>query len=315
MHVGTVSEIWRFPVKSMSGEPMESCTVNANGVELDRTWAVRDVEKGECRGAKQWPVLLQCKAVYRGARDDTAYGGSKNAIRHVDITFPDGSGTASDAPDINERLSTLLGKPVTFEALRPASDHEFYRRAAPGSALLGRLGRSKTMVRGIQALMRVAKLDGELREDFSREDGEPLPDLSSLPPEVLEFTSPLGTFFDAYPIHVLTTASLREMKRVQPDAAWDSRRFRPNFLIETSPELTGLVESHWSGRILRVGDLRLRCTIPTMRCGMTMHAQGDLPREPAILRSIVREADQNLGVYASVESPGSVRPGDAVTLE
>ncbi len=255
------------------------------------------------------------EAIYRGAPDGSAASGSKNAIRHVDITFPDGSGTASDAPDVNERLSTLLGKPVTFEALRPASDREFYRRAAPGSALLGRIGRSKTMVRGIQAMMRVAKLDGELREDFSREDGEPLPDLSTLPPELLEFTSPPGTFFDAFPIHVLTTASLAEMKRLAPSAAWDARRFRPNFLIESPAELSGLIESEWSGRILRIGELRLRCTIPTMRCGMTMHAQGDLPREPAILRSIVREADQNLGVYASVESPGSVRQGDPVTLE
>lgn len=105
------------------------------------------------------------------------------------------------------------------------------------------------------------------------------------------------------------------MKHLNSSAEWDRLRFRPNFLIETAPEFSGLVETEWAGRILKIGDLRLRCTIPTMRCGMTMHAQGDLPRDPTVLRSIVREADQNLGVYASVESPGRVHRGDPVILE
>ena len=134
------------------------------------------------------------------------------------------------------------------------------------------------------------------------------------PPEVLEFTSPLGTYFDAFPIHVLTTASLEAMKRFNASAAWDVRRFRPNFLIETEGSIDGLIEAGWSGRTLRLGNVALKCEIPTVRCGMTTHAQDDLPKDPSVLRSIVRDAEQNLGVYASVTEAGSAAVGDALEL-
>jgi uncharacterized protein YcbX len=58
----------------------------------------------------------------------------------------------------------------------------------------------------------------------------------------------------------------------------------------------------------------LKCEIPTVRCGMTMQAQAELEKDPSILRSIVRDADQNLGIYASVIGPGEVRVGDSVEL-
>ena len=46
---------------------------------------------------------------------------------------------------------------------------------------------------------------------------------------------------------------------------------------------------------------------------MTTHAQTGLAKDPSVLRSIVKEADQNLGIYASVTT-GSVREGDRVEL-
>jgi hypothetical protein len=47
---------------------------------------------------------------------------------------------------------------------------------------------------------------------------------------------------------------------------------------------------------------------------MTIQAQAGLEKDPSILRTIVRDADQNLGVYASVVTPGEVRVGDLVEL-
>ena len=135
-----------------------------------------------------------------------------------------------------------------------------------------------------------------------------------MPQEVLEFTSPLGTYFDAFPINLLTTASLQKMAQLNPSAIWDVRRFRPNFLIETSDELDGLVEAGWAGRVLRVGEVELKLEIPCARCGMTTHAQKDLPKDSSILRTVVKEGNQNMGVYASVISGGSVNVGDVVEL-
>ena len=93
------------------------------------------------------------------------------------------------------------------------------------------------------------------------------------------------------------------------------RRFRPNFLIETEPEIKGLIESEWAGRIVRLGGVEIRGEIPTVRCGMTIQAQDNLPKDPRILRTIVRDADQNLGIYASVVTTGDVRVGDVVEVE
>jgi len=153
-----------------------------------------------------------------------------------------------------------------------------------------------------------------VREYFSRETNEPIPDMSILPPEVLEFTSPPGTYFDAFPINVLTTASLEAMARFNPTAVWDVRRFRPNFLIQTNNEFEGLIEAGWNGRTLLLSAVELKCEIPTARCGMTSHGHSGHPKDPSVLRSIVKDANQNLGVYASVVQGGGISLGDPVEL-
>lgn len=308
MFVGRVREIWRYPLKSMAGERLETCGVGARGLYGDRGWALRDEKAGEMRGAKISPALMLCAARYR---EQPAEDG---APIHADITLPDGTLTATDAPDVNERLSELLGRRVTLWPLRPASDRAHYRRAMPAARLVGFLSRSRNFRRLALGAMRVAGRDRELREDFGREPGEPLPDLSALPAEIFEFTSPPGTYFDAFPVHLLTTASLDALARLNPDSAWDARRFRPNFLVETAEGVEGLVESGWGGRSLRVGGLMLKCEMPTPRCSMTIQAQAGLPKDPRVLRTIVREAGQSLGVYAVVQSPGTVSAGDAVEL-
>ena len=47
---------------------------------------------------------------------------------------------------------------------------------------------------------------------------------------------------------------------------------------------------------------------------LTIQAQRELPKDPRVLRTIVKEAGQSLGMYASVESAGRVSVGDEVTL-
>jgi len=307
MIVGRVREVWRYPVKSMAGERLEGCGVGALGLDADRGWALRDEEAGEIRGAKKSPALILCAARYR---EPPAAGAPPP---HADITLPDGTRTGTDAPDVNERLSELLGRRVTLWPLRAASDRAHYRRRMPFARTIGLLSRSRNFRRLAQGTLRLTGRDGWLREGFGREPGEPLPDLSMLPPALFEFTSQPGTYFDAFPVHLLTTASLDAMARLEPGAAWDARRFRPNFLVETAPGVEGLVEAGWGGRGLRVGALRLKCEMPAPRCGMTIQAQRDLPKDPRVLRAIVR-AGQNLGFYANVESPAHVSVGDEVEL-
>ena len=284
--VGRVRELWRYPVKSMGGELVSECLFTAGGIPGDRAWALRDEAAAEIRGAKKFPSLLRCSARFL---TEPEAGQSPAA----EIELPDGRRIRSDSPEASKELSALVGRCVTLCALRPADDLDHYRRGMPDNP----------------------DMLEELREIFGREADEPLPDLSVFPPEIMEFTSPLGTYFDAFPLHFVTTATLAEMASRAPSSSFDRRRFRPNFVIETSEEAgRGLLEASWSGCDLRVGRARIRAVMPTVRCSMITQPQGDLAKDPGVLRAVVRQADQNIGSYAIVLEPGSVRPGDEVVL-
>ncbi|GIW42644.1 MAG: hypothetical protein KatS3mg076_3221 [Candidatus Binatia bacterium] len=131
---------------------------------------------------------------------------------------------------------------------------------------------------------------------------------------MFEFSSPPGTYFDAFPLHLLTTAWLDELGLRNPDARFDRRRFRPNFLIEPERKVRGYVERSWVGRTARIGEALVKVETPVVRCVMTTLPQEDLPKDPSVLRTVVRECGQNVGVYGSVSQPGRVRVGDPVEL-
>jgi hypothetical protein len=124
---------------------------------------------------------------------------------------------------------------------------------------------------------------------------------------------PAQTFFDAAVVHVLTTATLDRLPEVYPAGRFDVRRFRPNLVVQTRPARTEFVENEWVGHRLAVGDdVRLRVTGPCARCVMTTLPQGDLPRDPGILRAAAQHNQARVGVYAAVERGGRVKRGDPV---
>ncbi|HEY6299140.1 MAG TPA: MOSC N-terminal beta barrel domain-containing protein [Candidatus Binatus sp.] len=284
--IGTVKEIWRYPVKSMAGERMQRANVSARGIYGDRGWAIRDEKAGEIRNARKLPALLHCTAVY--LREPNA-----DDAPPAQITLPDGTTFRSDSAEANARLSDLLGRTVSIWPIQPASERDFLKRGAPDNP----------------------DMIAELRQVFGRLESEPLPDLSTLPPQILQFTSPFGTFFDAFPFNVLTTASLGALASRNPAADFDSRRFRPNVLVETNRGIEGLVEAEWSGRTLRIGATRIKIEMPTVRCIIPTLDQPGVKKDPSVLRTIVRDAAQNLGAYATVSAGGTIALGDQVALE
>ncbi|MDD5201073.1 MAG: MOSC domain-containing protein [Terrimicrobiaceae bacterium] len=134
--------------------------------------------------------------------------------------------------------------------------------------------------------------------------------------EVTDEAMPTGTFFDLAMLHLLTTATIDELRRLYPVGRVEPRRFRPNIVIATPPDRTGFVEADWVDQILSIGEeVKLKITGPCPRCIMTTLPQGDLPRDTGILKTAVRHNDAQVGVYASVLSGGVVRVGDLVCLE
>lgn len=127
--------------------------------------------------------------------------------------------------------------------------------------------------------------------------------------ESREWAAPPGTFFDASPIHFLTTATLRRYRALYPEGDFDPRRFRANFVIETG-DGDGFLEEEWIGHDVRIGEVDLRVTKGCSRCVMTTLEQPGIARDRGILRTIARANDNNLGVRALVTGGGHVRKGD-----
>jgi uncharacterized protein len=300
MHIATVRSLHRFPVKSMGGETLDSVETTLGGFPGDREYALRDERRREIRGAKNWPALMLCST----QRDDG----------RLLVRMPDGTLFEPGDARLDAALSQLVKTEVRLCAREPATNRDHYRRRVPGSRIAGVLARSPAVARGLQKVMAATGTDAELRQDFGREQGEPMPDLSKFPAELFEFVSPPGTYFDAFPIHVLTTATLAALSAKHPDGRWDVQRFRPNIFLETGAERSGFVELDWQGRKLQIGEAVFVCQVPTPRCSMVLQAQPGLPRDPQILRTIVRDAEQVVGIYASVERAGRIRIGDPVTL-
>jgi uncharacterized protein len=132
---------------------------------------------------------------------------------------------------------------------------------------------------------------------------------------VTDEAMPPGTFFDCAMVHFLTTSTLDSLRTSYLDGRFESRRFRPNFVIETSPELKGFPENQWDEKILAIGDeVKLKITGPCGRCVMTTLAQGDLPKDAGILKAAAKTNQARVGAYASVLQGGGVRRGDIVRI-
>jgi uncharacterized protein YcbX len=278
-----LDQIWVYPVKSMVGNPVDSCTLSPLGIEGDRVWAVRDLEHGGIRGAKKIKTLMQMSARFTGSKDPQG-----NEV--VEITLPDGNRVLSTSSDVDALISSFAGVDVRLEYLQPAANLDHYRRGAPGSD----------------------DIVDELRAVFGREELEPLPDFSVFPPEVVEFESPPGTYYDCWPLMVMSTSALRSLQEAVPEAVVDIRRFRPSLVIDIPGEV-GHPEFSWANRRATLGECEIEFLSPCPRCVMVTHqVSSDIPADRSILRHIVRDLDQNLGTYARITRPGRVQVGDSL---
>ena len=133
---------------------------------------------------------------------------------------------------------------------------------------------------------------------------------------VTDESIPVGTFFDAAVVHVVTTATLDRLRELHPQGRFEIRRFRPNVLVEQASDRKDFIENGWVGRTLKIGTAaQLSITGPCPRCVMTTLPQGDLPADAAVLRSAAQHNQANVGVYASVAKGATVRRGDPVTIQ
>jgi uncharacterized protein YcbX len=107
--VGSVVALWRYPVKSMMGEELNSSEVTDRGLLGDRQFAVVDRATGKVGGAKnprKWGNFFDFRATYAEAPKP---GGRISAVR---ITLPD------DRADLEQILSHAFGRDIAFVEAR-----------------------------------------------------------------------------------------------------------------------------------------------------------------------------------------------------
>jgi uncharacterized protein YcbX len=114
---GSVVALWRYPVKSMMGEELNSSEVTDRGLLGDRQFAIVDRATGKVGGAKnprKWGNFFDFRAAYAEA---PKLGGRISPVR---ITLPDGEVVSNDRADLEQILSHAFGREIAFVEARTA---------------------------------------------------------------------------------------------------------------------------------------------------------------------------------------------------
>jgi uncharacterized protein len=274
---GTVVSLWRYPVKSMLGEELNSSYVTERGLVGDRSYALIDQETGKVASAKnprKWGKLFDFRAAF--IEDTPPQQVAENILPPVRVTFPDGTQVASsDQEDIDHTLSSVLGREVRL--MRANLEKPSYEEYWPD----------------IEGLAQREKVTDE-----------------AMPPQTffdiavihIFTTSTINRLRELYP------EGRFEVRRFRPNIVVES--------AATSGEKNDFVENLWVGKKLMIGeDIVLRIIGPCTRCVMITLPQGDLPKDLGILRTVAQYNRVTAGIYASVHRCGTIRRGDQVQLE
>ena len=278
-------------MKSMLGEQLDTADLNEGGIVGDRAYAIRDRETGKVASAKhskRWPDLLACRAAFV----EPPRPGDE--LPPVLIELADGNSVRSDAADVDAVLSRFFGRDV--ELAGAAQNGYTIDQYHPDVENFDPDGHRDEVV------------EAQLGAAFFNERGLP----SAVPED---------SFFDLYPLSLLTTSTLDQLGELEPQSRFDVRRLRMNVIVKTPEQ--GFVENEWLGRTLAIGDdVQVGVSLPDPRCCMPGLAQEDLPRDPQVLKALARHNRIDVagalypcaGVYAVAETSGTIRKDDRVSL-
>jgi uncharacterized protein len=274
--IGTVSELARYPVKSMLGERLDEVDFTERGAVGDRAYALRELVTRQIASAKKFPKLFDFRAAFEGPPRG-------EHLAPVRIELPDGRAIHAEDADAAEVISQALGRKMKLERSEGAE-----RERA-----------------GIDPQTIFA--DVPIEQAIPGLTAESMPDTYGLE---------RASFFDSAVMHVIATGTLRHLAKLAPDSNFDPRRFRASIIVATGERADGFLEDEWLGGTLLVGaNLRIVKMEPALRCVMTTHPQEDLKRDYQVLRTAAFHHKVNVGVFASIEKGGHVSVGDPVFLE
>lgn len=275
----SVSTLWRYPVKSMMGEELNGAHISTRGLLGDRFYALIDVETNKvvsAKNPKKWPNIFSFRAAYTDPLE-------ANTTHAVWITLPDGSVLHSDQADVNDKLSSFLGREVRLETKAPdAAKLEQYWPEYEGDV-------NEISNEGVAG-------DAPQGSFF---DYAALHLLTSSSMEAMQKLYPAGRF---------------EVRRFRPNITIDTHGldgFVENDWVGKTIRLGDTLRVHISYPCPR-------CVMPTLAQGDLPADGGILKHAIAKNTPFVSFAGKELpsvGVYAKVVQPGWVKRGDSITIE
>jgi uncharacterized protein YcbX len=235
--IGTVAALYRYPVKSMRGEAVETATLRWPGIDGDRQYAfyrAANTSRFPWLTGRDVSAMVTCRAHYR----DPAAPRTSPVV----VSLPDGSEHDIAAPALREALSEAAGEEVR----------------------LLQLGRGA---------------------------------------------------FDSMPVSVLSTATGAALDR-QCGRPVGLRRFRPNIVLDLAA--SGASEMDFLDGTLVFGEgeaaPRLRLNARIERCAMVTLDADSGAKDSSVMRRVVEDFDNLVGVYGAVEALGTITVGDRVRL-
>ena len=281
MPVSTLSlaSLWRYPVKSMMGEELNSAIITNNGVLGDRSYALLDLETDKvvsAKNPKKWPEIFSFHARYIEAPV------LEKETPPVWITLPDGSIIRTDQPDAEQQLSIALKRSISLrnKAAQHASLEQYWPEYEGESTEIS------------DETISVAADEGSFF------------DYASL--HILT-TASLTQLQQLYP------GGRMEVRRFRPNLVIATPPEQTGFVENDWVGKTLTID----GVKLLVTDPCPRCVMTTLAQG-DLAKDAKILRtitENTVLVPFAGKALPSIGVYAKVIQPGVIRRGSTVAIE
>ncbi|HUR78931.1 MAG TPA: MOSC domain-containing protein [Acidimicrobiales bacterium] len=278
-----MTELRRYPVKSMLGEVIDHARMTERGVEGDRAYGLFDPETNKVVSVKRparWGRLFEFTAT-------TEQDG-------VWIAFPDGQRWRADDGDLPQHLSEFFGRPVQIVSVpiegRAIFDETWegelkaYAKPPPG--------------------MTIRHEDGIETVDGGGSYGVP------------------GGLFNFGAVHLVTTSTVRALSAARPETRFDAYRFRPNVVVDTPADGFIETDWQDRTLTVGEVRLKAQFTVPrcvmTVQPQGDLPADREVLRTITQLNQVelLGEKYPCVGIYAeTLDEGGTVRVGDPVMLD
>jgi uncharacterized protein YcbX len=122
---------------------------------------------------------------------------------------------------------------------------------------------------------------------------------------------------DAFPVSLLSSASVEALRDNSGVRSFEQRRFRPNIYIAGAERAHQ--EDEWIGQSVRIGETAVRVRMRDSRCVMTTLSPHTGEHDHDTLKMIASyRTDQpkevNFGVYGTVDVEGEIAVGDEIVV-